>query len=100
LLSEDEHRKFQMLIGMLNWIVTIGRFDVAYATASLSQFTAAPRKGHLERALRRVWGYLKRRSNQQLMVDSGDEELLDYDFMEEFKEQYLDAHEEIDAKLP
>ena len=40
------------------------------------------------------------------MVDSanpifkGDEELLDYDFTEEFKEQYPDAHEEIDAKLP
>ena len=105
LLSDDEHRKFQMLIGMLNWIVTIGRFDVAYATASLSRFTAAPRKGHLERALR-VWGYLKRRSNRRIMVDSanpifkGDEELLDYDFTEEFKEQYPDAHEEIDAKLP
>jgi hypothetical protein len=28
-LNDDEHRKFQMLIGILNWIVSIGRFDVA-----------------------------------------------------------------------
>jgi hypothetical protein len=36
LLGEDDHRKYQMLIGMLVWNVTIGRFDVAYATSSLS----------------------------------------------------------------
>ena len=38
--------------------------------------------------------------NRGIMVDSantifkGDEKLLDYDFTEEFKEQYPDAHEE------
>jgi hypothetical protein len=26
-LNDDEHHKFQMLIGMLNWIVNIRRFD-------------------------------------------------------------------------
>ncbi len=105
LLGEDDHRKFQMLIGMLVWIVTIGRFDVAYATSSLSRFTAAPRKGHLDRVLR-VFGYLKKRSNRRIMVDSdnpvftGEVEMLDHDYSEEFMEQYPDAHEEIDAKLP
>jgi hypothetical protein len=105
MLSDDNHRKFQMLIGMLVWIVTIGRFDVAYATASLSRFTAAPRKGHLDRVLR-VFGYLKKRNNRRIMVDSenpgfsGASEMLDYDYSEEFKEQYPDACEEIDAKLP
>jgi hypothetical protein len=49
LCSDDEHRKFQMLMGMLNWVVTIGRLDVAHATMSLSRFAACPRKGHLER---------------------------------------------------
>jgi len=44
LTSDDEHRKFQMLIGMLNWVVTIWRFDVAHATMSLSRFSACPRK--------------------------------------------------------
>ena len=30
-LNEDMHRKYQMLIGMLNWLVTIGRIDISYA---------------------------------------------------------------------
>jgi hypothetical protein len=59
-LNDDEHRKFQMLIGMLNWIVSIGRFDVAHATSSLARFTSCPRKGHLDRALL-VFGCASRR---------------------------------------
>ena len=32
-LDDSEHQKFQMLIGMLVWLVTISRVDVAHATA-------------------------------------------------------------------
>ena len=62
LLGDSNHRKFQMLIGMLNWAVTIGWFDVAYAMSSLSCFSACPREGHLKRALH-IFGYLKRHPN-------------------------------------
>ncbi len=50
ILSNDQHKKYQMLIGMLNWIVTIGRLDVCHATSSLARFTACPRMGHLMQA--------------------------------------------------
>ena len=50
-LDDDEHTKYQMLIGMLNWIVTIGRIDIAFAVSSLSRFIACPRQGHMGRAL-------------------------------------------------
>ena len=30
-LNEDMHRKYQMLIGLLNWLVTIGIIDISYA---------------------------------------------------------------------
>ena len=49
-LDDDEHTKYQMLIGMLNWIVTIGRIDIVFAVSSLSRFTACPRQGHMGRA--------------------------------------------------
>ena len=39
-LNDVDHKKFQMLIGMLNWLVNIGRLDIAFATSSLSRFTA------------------------------------------------------------
>jgi hypothetical protein len=62
LLNNNKHRKYQMIIGMLNWVITIGRLDVAFSTSSLSHFTACPRCGHLDRALH-VFGYLKKQPN-------------------------------------
>ena len=105
LLDDDGHQKYQMLIGMLNWIVCLGRMDVAFATTSLSRFTACPRAGHLERALR-IFGYLKKNKNRRIVVDSrdpilvGGEDALAQDYTEIFKNTYPDAAEEVDADVP
>ena len=55
----DEHQtnKFQTLIGQLQWLISLGRFDIAVHVMSLSRFRAQPRKGHLDRA-KRIVGYL------------------------------------------
>ena len=105
LLDDKGHQRYQMLIGMLNWIVCIGRMDVAYATSSLSRFTACPRKGHMDRVLR-IFGYLKKYKNRRVVVDSrdpivvGGKDALALDFVEMFKNNYPDATEEIDSKIP
>ena len=57
LLDEEGTQHFQTLIGQLQWVITIGRFDVFTATMTLSRFRAAPRQGHLNRA-KRIYGYL------------------------------------------
>jgi hypothetical protein len=94
-----------MLIGILVWVVTIGQIDVAHATSSLSRFTACPRKGHLERLLR-VFGYLKKRPNRRIVVDSqdpiykGGEDSLSRDFTKKSGNQYPGALKEINANLP
>ena len=104
-LDDNGHQHYQMLIGMLNWTVGIGRFDIAHATSSLARFSSCPRKAHLERALR-TFGYLKKFPNKRIVVDSRDPiitggDLSDYHKMlESFKEEYPDAVEEIDANLP
>ena len=104
-LNDKDHQMYQMFIGMLNWIVCLGRFDVAYAASSLSRFTACPRKGHLERVLR-VFGYLKKYSNKRIIVDSrdpiliGGKDALKKDYREIFEEFYPEAAEEIDPNLP
>lgn len=41
------HQEYQALIEMLQWVVTISRAEICFATSSLSQFFAAPREGHL-----------------------------------------------------
>ena len=49
---------FRSIIGSLNCIITLGRFDVQKATNSLSRFNMAPREGHFTKAVR-ILGYLK-----------------------------------------
>jgi hypothetical protein len=57
LCNEEDTRTYMTLIGQLQWLVTLGRFDIYSATVTMSSFRAAPRKGHLERA-KRIFGYL------------------------------------------
>jgi hypothetical protein len=47
------------MIGSLQWIVTIGRFDVHTAVMTMSGFRIAPRIGHLKR-LQLIYGYLSK----------------------------------------
>ena len=35
ILDDDMHRKHQILIRILNWLVTIGRIDITYAVSSM-----------------------------------------------------------------
>ena len=49
LLDEDGIQKYQSLIGMLQWAISLGRFDVATAVMTMSSFRVAPREGHLSR---------------------------------------------------
>ena len=67
-LEQKELSVFYGLIGSANWLITLGRFDVHYATNALSHFSMAPRRGHLE-AMIRVFGYLKKFPHGQLLVD-------------------------------
>ena len=105
LLNATEHREYQQLIGILNWIMQIGRLDIAYATVSLARFVAAPRKTHLKHALY-VFGYLKKFPNARTVVDSRDpiyeygQEHLTEDLSKNMKNIYPEALEEVDRQLP
>ena len=57
LCDEHQTKQFQTLIGQLQWLLSLGRFDIAVHVMSLSRFRAQPRKGHLDRA-KRIVGYL------------------------------------------
>ena len=57
LCDEHQTKQFQTLIGQLQWLISLGRFDIALHVMSLSRFRAQPRKGHLDRA-KRIVGYL------------------------------------------
>jgi hypothetical protein len=48
LCTTEQVAQYQSMIGSLQWIVTIGRFDIHTAVMTMSGFRVAPRVGHLE----------------------------------------------------
>ena len=67
-LNPDKASFYRSMVGALQWIVAIGRVDVAYSASSMARFGAMPREGHLE-AMYRVFGYLKTFPKGQVVVD-------------------------------
>ena len=71
----------------------------------MARFSASPRKGHLDRALR-IFGYLKKRKNRRYVVDSrdpvfqGGEDEFTRDYVDELGSEYPEASEELDQGLP
>ena len=88
---------------MIQWATTIGRPDILFAASSLSRFSAAPRKGHLDLILHTL-GYLKKFPHRRIQIDSQpliwDTPKPDPTFHEDFLEDYPDAKGEIDPNLP
>jgi hypothetical protein len=60
--------------GALQWVTTLGRFDVFTALMTMSRFRALPSIGHLTR-LKRTYGYLQKFPHGATRVRVGE---LDY----------------------
>ena len=59
LLTGESIQHYLTMIGQLQWLVTLGRFDIHTQVTTLSRFRSAPSKGHLER-LQRIYGHVKK----------------------------------------
>ena len=69
MLSPAEASYFQTIIGVMIWMVELGRIDIAVKVLHLSSFLAMPRQGHLLNALP-IMSYLKIRHNSSLVLDT------------------------------
>ena len=47
------------MVGQLQWLVTMGRFDIHAQVATMSRLRGAPRQGHMDR-LKRIYSYVIR----------------------------------------
>jgi len=54
-LETDETMIYQSLIGSMQWLISIGGFDIVSAVVSLSSFRTMPYRGHLDQ-VKRVLG--------------------------------------------
>jgi hypothetical protein len=81
-LDEEGIKKYQTMIGCLQWAISLGRFDIQTATMTMSRFRSAPRKGHLDR-LKRIYGYLRKFSSAAIRIRVNEpnlNDLLDQNF--------------------
>ena len=101
LLDPAEASMFRAFIGSGNWVVTLGRMDVAYTINTLARYSMAPRLGHLQAAFR-VFGYLRHTHKKQIIIDPKPLDWSHYhsDHYDTWKEFYPDAEEELPPNMP
>jgi hypothetical protein len=103
LLEEAGIRQYQKVIGIGQWLVTAGRFDINFAISSLSRYASAPRKGHLDLA-EDILGYIKKYPGRGYLVNPKppkiDEKYEKIKIQEDFGGQYKYFHEDLDPRFP
>jgi hypothetical protein len=67
-LGEADASYYQHLIGILRWIVELGRVDINVEVSMMSSHLAMPREGHLKE-LYHMFAYLKAHSNAEMVFD-------------------------------
>ena len=98
----EEISKYRSMIGSANWILTLGRFDIAYALNTLSRYCMAPRKGHFD-AMIRVFAYLEHFDKGQLIIDSSVPKVREQAVISDghnWVEFYPDAREDVPKNKP
>ena len=70
-LIPAEAAYYQSLIGVLRWIVELGRVDICLEVSLMSSCLAMPREGHLEQVLH-IFAHLKKCHNTELVFDPSD----------------------------
>ena len=81
LLDSKHTQIYQSLIGATQWVIQLGRFDVATHVMTLSSFRAAPRQGHLKR-IKRVIGYLSKFRHSAIRIRTEEPDLSDVEFFD------------------
>eukprot|EP00961_Rhodomonas_salina_P055946 750939-Rhodomonas_salina.1 len=73
--TEAEHSLYRSIVGSLQYLSTMTRPDIAFATSELSRYMADPSRTHLQMA-KWVLAYLKGSKERGLTFRSGDEDIL------------------------
>jgi hypothetical protein len=81
-LSPTDAAYYQSLIGILRWIVELGRVDICCEVSMLSSCLALPREGHLEQ-LFHIFAHLKGKHNTEMIFDPSAPEIEEHLFPKE-----------------
>ena len=100
-LSSIQASYYQSLIGMICWIVELGRPGIVMETSALASMMAFPREGRLD-AVFHMFAFLKRNHNGVIVFDSTEPEIDIYKFSHEdwSANPYGECTEEIPSITP
>jgi hypothetical protein len=70
-LDAEEGSYYMSLIGILRWMVELGRVDICLEVSLLSSHLALPRRGHMDQVLH-IFAYLKVHHNAEIVLDPSD----------------------------
>jgi hypothetical protein len=99
-LNAELSNWYMHLIGMLQWMVEIGRVDILTEVSMMSSHMAMPREGHLDAVLH-IFGYLKAKYNSRMAFDPTVPYVDETSFQEcDWKDFYGDVREAIPTNAP
>lgn len=88
------------MIGILRWMVNLGRVDINTEVSMLVSHLSVPRKGRLD-AVFRIFGYLKKKYNFRLVFDPTYNEIKTNEFKKtSWKQFYDNVSEAIPSDAP
>ena len=98
--DSDSISLYRSIIGSLNWVIVLGRFDILYATSIFSRYNMCPREGHFE-AVIRILGYLHDNPKGRIMIDPTypDYTGLVFKYHPHWKDIYEECEEELSEEI-
>ena len=99
-LNADETQFYQECVGMLRWVVELGRVDILLEVALMSQYLANPREGHLEQ-IYHIFGHLRQVGKRTIYLDPQYPNISEERFTKfDWEDFYKDAVEQISPYAP
>ena len=100
-LSPADASYFQSLIGILRWIVELGRADITMEVSAMASVMALPCEGHLEQVIH-MFAFLRNKHNGAMVFDPT---VPDIDYSKFVREDwsaaaYGDCREELPSNMP
>ena len=98
LLDENDSHFYMQAIGILRWIVELGRIDICGEVSMMSSYNAAPRSGHLDAVLH-MFSYLDNHRRSRIVLDDGYFPHAEVD-RPDWSQFYPGAKEELPGDMP
>ena len=96
-LEPQDASYYQYLIGILWWIVKLGRVDIYVEVSMMYSHVALPRQGNLDQVLY-ISGYLNKHHNDEMVLDPNEPDIIMSQF--EKKDWYHTIYGELTEAIP